>query len=94
MAYQIQYGSPGKQELLEKVQNSKRYKTIKFLLVCAALFTFVILGKMGKLDFLIPGDKVVTQKAFNSMVQEVKEGAGVKNAITAFCEEVLVSAKG
>ena len=47
----------------------------------------------GVPDFLIPGDPEVTKTAASVMVDEIKNGATVGNAITAFCKTILDGAE-
>lgn len=41
-------------------------------------------------DILIPGDDAVTVQAFTNMTEELRSGTAVKEAVTAFCNEVLI----
>lgn len=93
MAYQIQYGKPSKKERLACIQNPKKLKIGLYITVFLILLSIGLLGRLGKLDFLIPGDKQITKEAFHAMVEEVREGESVKEAITAFCEEILAGAE-
>ena len=52
-----------------------------------------MLGRAGVLDFLIPGDEAITRKAFQTMIEDVKEGERVSDAVTTFCEEILAGAE-
>ena len=43
--------------------------------------------------YLLPGDPDVTQAAFCSMMENIKTGATVKDAVTAFCVEIIENAR-
>ncbi len=42
------------------------------------------------LDFLLPGDPAVTQAAFSDLVEDVRSGESVPDAVTAFCREIII----
>ena len=92
MAYQIQYGKPSKKEKAANGQRSRKIRRIKHISIVACLLTLVLLGRIGALDFLIPGDKAVTQSAFHAMVDNLKQGNSIKSAVTVFCEEIIAGA--
>lgn len=69
-------------------------------LTAGALAAFLILthlfwpaGDSAIQDFLIPGDDVVTRKAAQTMVQELREGASLTQAVEVFCREIIDSAE-
>lgn len=94
MSYQIQYGQTmTKTVIAETRNNAKRSPAIKWIGFSCVLLFVVFLGSAGYLDFLIPGDKEVTTAAFESMVEDVRAGESVKDAVAAFCLEILDSAQ-
>lgn len=44
-------------------------------------------------DVLLPGDPAVTAAALDEMVEGLKRGQGVMDAVTAFCREILAHAQ-
>lgn len=40
-------------------------------------------------DLMIPGDDAVTIQAFQNLTQELRGGTDVRDAVTAFCHEVI-----
>lgn len=40
-------------------------------------------------DLVIPGDDAVTIQAFQNLTQELGGGAGIREAVAAFCNEVI-----
>ena len=92
MGYYIQYGKKTTMERLASRQHSKKTVTLKAGIAAGLLAIAILLGQLGILDFLIPGDKEITKDAFNTMLNDVKEGENLKTAITAFCENILDNA--
>jgi hypothetical protein len=93
MAYQIQYGKSTIKERIAKIRSLKNLEIYKWAIIGTAMMTIFLLGHFGALDFLIPGDREVTKEAFNTMVEDVREGESVSEAITAFCEEIFAGAE-
>jgi len=56
-------------------------------LIIAALSNSDAIGKL-----LLPGDPDVTQAAITTMVEDVKTGTSLPDAITAFCREIIQNA--
>lgn len=92
MGYRIQYGKITRMERVASPQASKKAAVVKTVIVVGVLVIAAFLGRLGFLDFLIPGDKEVTKEAFHAMLEDVREGEDVKTAITAFCAEILENA--
>lgn len=44
-------------------------------------------------EILIPGDPLQTEKAASELYNDLRAGMGVKDAVTAFCMEILDGAK-
>ena len=91
MAYRIQYGKSSQNEKYAIMRYSKKWKTIKLAVVGFVILAIGFLARIDALDFLIPGNKEVTVKAFRTMINEVQGGRKVKDAVTAFCDEILSS---
>lgn len=90
MGYRLEYGATVvKIPTQESTFNRKNARSVKWIAAGCILLSLTILGKIGCLDFLIPGDKEVTKQAFSAMVDNVREGEDVKTAVTAFCMEIL-----
>ena len=93
MAYRIQYGKASKKERTALLHSSKKFYILKWGLAAAVVVLISLLGRFGFLDFLIPGDRDITKSAFQTMVEDVREGEHVKDAVIAFCEEIISSAE-
>lgn len=90
MAYTIRY-SP---------ENNKKYPTDKppkksLLIFAVVMFTAVSLLLVNDgvrdviADFVLPGDLQVTKSAIVQLVEDVRTGEPVANAITTFCQYVI-----
>jgi hypothetical protein len=93
MSYKIQYEKFLKQELLGIKSRKIPYPIVKWSVISIIAVTAAILCRLGMFDFLIPGNKEVTKDAFQTMVEGVQEGNSVKDAVVAFCEEILAGAE-
>ena len=93
MGYRIQYGKTTRMERVASPRASKKVTVVKTVIILGVLMFAVFLGRLGFLNFLIPGDKEVTKAAFHAMLDDVREGKDVKTAITAFCAEILDNAE-
>lgn len=95
MGYQIQYGQTMKRKVIHDQKNKINSTTpIRWVVMGLIVMLGIFLGNSGYLDFLIPGNKDVTTAAFESMVQEVKNGEKIKDAVTGFCLEILKGSNG
>lgn len=94
MGYRIDYGqSLTKQIIIDSDKMGQKKHHGKWIALWCILLSVVLLGKCSCLDFLIPGDKEITKHAFTTMIEDVQEGEDIKDAVTAFCVEILNGAK-
>lgn len=90
MGYQIQYGQTMKRKIIfDQKKKTNSSMSIKLVILGLLITLSIFLGNSGYLDFMIPGNKEATTAAFESMIQDVQNGENVKEAITAFCLEIL-----
>lgn len=66
------------------------------ILTASALLAFIILvrgiwpqGTTVLRQYLLPGEPTVTQTAANSLLEDLREGASLDEAVTAFCREII-----
>ena len=85
MSYQIQY-EPEKNRKFP-VRNKKKNNPTAAVVV--ALILVVCMGIGLRTGWLIPGDPQVTTEAISHMVDMLRQGQPVQDAVTAFCTEVL-----
>lgn len=89
MSYQIQYETD-KQERYPMV--TKRKDSSKLWIRIATVAFFVTLLSVPSIrDFLIPGDADVTKAAFGQMIDNIREGDSLGEAVTTFCREIIAN---
>lgn len=87
MHYRIVYGK----EKRHFPRLTKRQKTlIATGAVCAALAVVCLL--FGT-QWLLPGDPQVSSAALENMVDALRSGESLADAVTAFCQEIVANAK-
>lgn len=94
MGYRIQYGREAiRTAIAEPVKmKEKRPGIVPFILITTAAVC-LLLQKGGALtDYFIPGNKEVTSAAFTTLIDNVKGGEPVADAVTAFCREIIDNA--
>ena len=92
MSYKIQY-SPESNSHYPQCVSKKTFHIKCWLTIAIAVAAVVWMRIYGIPDFLIPGDPEVTKTAASVMVAEIKNGATVGNAVTAFCKTILDGAE-
>lgn len=95
MGYRIEYG-----ELTPAPRRTSPGSRRFALLLTAFFLTFLILtqlfwpaGAEKIRQFCLPGDADVTARAASALIEDLKGGMAVSDAVTAFCEEILDSGK-
>ena len=93
MGYQIQY--PVVNRLEEKHIVRKGLPNILVMIVvCAVILTVTVyvVGVQTITEYIIPGNNEVTISAFYQMQDNLSDGMDIKDAIFAFCSEIIESA--
>ena len=94
MSYQIEY--PVSNQMERKHIGKVRRKTVIFATLIGCIIFIVALVFIVGIDtvkeVLIPGNDKVTISAFTEMQENLKNGMSAKDAVAAFCEEILESA--
>lgn len=97
MGYRIAYESFGEE------RKCPAYRRRKSAIAAGLLIILLVLGSVSVKhtglrwvqDYLLPGDPAVTAAALENFAQDLKEGESVKDAITAFCRQIMdYGAKG
>lgn len=91
MSYRIEYD--GRIDKYELVRNT----TSRFPWLLAAAFGLFLLltlcfwqeGTDQLKSILIPGDDTVTVQAFCNMTNDLRSGAGIRDAMYTFCQSVV-----
>ena len=93
MSYQIQYNPDfWKCRPAKKGRLRSKVNILGIILCVFALFISLRYGTTIK-DFLIPGDPAVTTAAVDHLMDNLKEGNALKDALTDFCYEILECGK-
>ena len=91
MSYRINYGHP----------SDKRYPAASGQgrlpsMICAAFLLFLLLtntfwpsGRALLKDLFIPGNPETTANAFSGLMEDIREGEELSEALTVFCREIL-----
>ncbi len=90
MSYTVEYNPE-----LRNSYPMERKKTGKIptKVLAAAMVVFVVVYALNTMDLLrwiIPGDPAVTAGAFSSMVEQVRSGHTVSEAIILFFRDVII----
>lgn len=95
MGYRIEYGSSG--DLRKPLKSKRPYSAIAAAACVLALVAGAITVKQTGLtwvqEFLLPGDPAVTAAALENMVDNIKDGDSIAEAVTAFCREIVENAE-
>lgn len=88
MSYSIWY-TPEQNEKY-KVKGKTR-RGIRIITVAAifAIFASIAIFRKSFVRFLLPGDPVVTEHAAQQMIDSIRNGDDMYDAVTTFCIEVL-----
>lgn len=88
MGYKIEYGQTME---ITHLKDAKTFSAGKVLIL--VLITVIILCtysmKDKVIDLLIPGNTEVTKTAISEMIQSLEDGVEIKDAVTAFCAEII-----
>lgn len=91
MAYKIQYTPQDAHRYPPISQKRKRTSRTIWLLVLIAGIALCF-SYYGIPDILVPGDAEVTKSAAREMISLLKAGTPVKDAVTAFCKQIIDAA--
>ena len=89
MSYTVEYNPE-----LRKTYPSKKQKTLRFpkkplVITLGILVALYAAHKLGVLQLMIPGDPAVTTGAFTTMVDDVRSGQTVSDAVFSFFRNVI-----
>lgn len=88
MGYHIQY-SPQMNHKYPVVKKKRTVRNACIALACCMLLFSVALTRDKLRSWLFPGDPAVTDAAIDQMVETLRAGDGLQEAISVFCMEVL-----
>ena len=89
MSYRIEY-NPEKNRKYPLPTAGKPKWLIAVLAIMALMFALQSIDRNYTLkSWLLPGDPEVTETAFSAMVDDIRGGEPVGDAVTAFCLEII-----
>ena len=91
MGYRIAYESFGEEKKFPTYWRRKSAIAAGLLVIVLVVGAVSVkyTGLRWVQDYLLPGDPAVTAAALENFAQDLKEGESVKDAITAFCREIM-----
>lgn len=94
MAYEIQYSPQFKKQYPHKKDSHKTGNKMLTIIVIAILILTLLNPGYRSIarELLIPGKADVTVEAAETMAQNLRNGASLKDAVSSFCVEILDSA--
>ena len=94
MAYFVEYDTKMTKTYFRaaKINRKRRGRLIIVLLLVTVLGCSAVCYKDVIMTYLLPGDAAVTAAALDSMVDGIKNGQDLGNAVTAFCREIIQNA--
>jgi len=90
MSYQIQY-VPEMNRRYPKRKKTTGMIGKRMMIPLILIGLIVCVGVRPIRDWLFPGDPDVTDAAAQKMVESLRSGDGIGDAVTVFCQEVLRS---
>ena len=91
MSYKIQY-SPETVKRYPQTKKTEKVNIGKWVSLVLIIVTVLWLRINGIPDFLIPGDPDTTKAATAMLIDEIRNGSPVNDAVTVFCKEILYGA--
>lgn len=95
MGYKIIYDPEQDKRYPKKTRTKSGAKILTAVILALAIIILAMYPPVTNLleYFLLPGDPVQTKQAVTGLVDDLKSGSDVKNAVTAFCLEILDGAR-
>ena len=95
MGYRVEYKSFGEEKKLPKVRKYKSAVLAAALVLSltGGALTVKLTGLPWVQKYLLPGDPEVTAAALEQMVEDLRSGHSLGDAVTAFCREIMENAQ-
>ena len=94
MGYRIQYG-----QTLQRIEvnelppkNKNKWIPIALMLGCVIAALLIFSEAAFLRDLILPGNANITEAALVNLAEDVRNGVAFRNAITAFCREIIINA--
>ena len=90
MSYQIAYDPQENARYPQKIKPHRKW-LVKWIIsaIFIAAAGYIALSS-NVLHYILPGDPEVTTVAFSQMIEQVRTGESVKDAIVCFVEQVVI----
>lgn len=89
LSYYIAYDPQENERYPQKLKKLTKLPVKWMLSVLFLLIAGYIALSSNLLDYILPGDPEVTAAAFSQMVEQVKTGESVRNAVICFVEQIV-----
>lgn len=90
MGYRVEYDISGKRVFVNTDKEKRRKRLARFVCILSVMAVLVH-GIVDRWiwDFLFPGYNDSTVDAAENMIAQIREGAPIGDAVTAFCKEII-----
>ncbi len=92
MGYKVLYPQVGKRRYSGCRKMSNKTQLAVFITICFVLMLAIIHWGVG-LSWLLPGDPEVTGDALQAMIDSLRDGEALGDAVVTFCREVVAGAR-
>lgn len=95
MGYRIQYNPEHKKKYPIKLAFEVRRRWLVGIAIAIVLFMGIAGINKGEVlkSWLLPGDPKATEAALFTMIEDIRAGESLGNAVTAFCLEIMDHAR-
>lgn len=91
MGYRIVYNpeTESKYPMMKQKPNMRKWPVL--VLAASVLLITLVKPELREkaAEWILPGDPEVTKAAFNLMLDEIRSGDEISDAVTAFCKEIM-----
>lgn len=89
MGYRIEYDGIGAEKYRGHVKWARWIAFVCVILLITCAITVKTVGLTWVQEVLLPGDPEVTSAALDGLVENLRQGDSLGQAIKAFCEEII-----
>ena len=89
MSYTVEYNPELRKSYPMKKRIVTNFPIKPVAITLGILVALFVVHRLDVLHWIIPGDPAVTTGAFSSMVEDVRSGQTVSDAIVSFCKNVI-----
>jgi len=93
MSYRISYDGKAEKTFFNE-KDPKKYFRYTLMCIVGMIVAILLYTNKPKLEKIIyPGDPQVTKNAAAAMISDIRSGENVKDAVMAFCQEIVDNAE-